>query len=76
MWLISVMLMAVAGGGCMWWVRQTFVGTPLQQFYLSAPASTPIWKCGPPPYLWRIGTEFPLSEIAAALLSKRRTEQP
>jgi hypothetical protein len=35
-WLMSVMLMAVASGAGMWWVRQTFVWTPLQRFYLSA----------------------------------------
>src|SRR5437764_666695 len=35
-WLMSVMLVAVASGGGMWWVRQTFFWTPLQQFYLSA----------------------------------------
>jgi type IV secretory pathway TraG/TraD family ATPase VirD4 len=35
-WLMSVMLIAVASGGGMWWVRQTFFWTPLQQFYLSA----------------------------------------
>ena len=35
-WLMSVMLMAVASGGGMWWVRQTLFWTPLQQFYLSA----------------------------------------
>jgi type IV secretory pathway TraG/TraD family ATPase VirD4 len=35
-WLMSVMLMAVASGAGMWWVRQTFFWTPLQQFYLSA----------------------------------------
>jgi hypothetical protein len=35
-WLMSVMLMAVVSGAGMWWVRQTFVWTPLQQFYLSA----------------------------------------
>ena len=35
-WLMSVMLIAVASGGGMWWIRQTFFWTPLQQFYLSA----------------------------------------
>ena len=35
-WLMSVMLMAVASGAGMWRVRQTFVWTPLQRFYLSA----------------------------------------
>jgi hypothetical protein len=35
-WLMSVMLVAVASGGGMWWVRQTLFWTPLQQFYLSA----------------------------------------
>jgi len=35
-WLMSVLLVGVASGGGMWWVRQTFFWTPLQQFYLSA----------------------------------------
>jgi type IV secretory pathway TraG/TraD family ATPase VirD4 len=35
-WLMSVTVMAVASGAGVWWVRQTFVWTPLQQFYLSA----------------------------------------
>jgi type IV secretory pathway TraG/TraD family ATPase VirD4 len=33
---MSVMLIAVASGAGTWWVRQTLVWTPLQQFYLSA----------------------------------------
>lgn len=28
-WLLSVMLMAIASGAGTWWVRQTFVWTPL-----------------------------------------------
>ena len=35
-WLMSVILLALASGVGVWWVRQTFVWTPLQQFYLSA----------------------------------------
>jgi Type IV secretion-system coupling protein DNA-binding domain len=35
-WFMSVILLAVASGIGGWWVRQTFVWTPLQQFYLSA----------------------------------------
>jgi type IV secretory pathway TraG/TraD family ATPase VirD4 len=35
-WLMSVMLIAVASGVGVWWIRQTLVWTPLQQFYLSA----------------------------------------
>jgi type IV secretory pathway TraG/TraD family ATPase VirD4 len=35
-WLMGVMLMAAASGAGMWWARQTFFWTPLQQFYLSA----------------------------------------
>ena len=35
-WFMSVILLAVASGVGVWWVRQTFVWTPLQQFYLSA----------------------------------------
>ena len=35
-WLMSVILIAVASGIGVWWVRQAFVWTPLQQFYLSA----------------------------------------
>ena len=35
-WLMSVILLALASGIGIWWVRQTFVWTPLQQFYLSA----------------------------------------
>lgn len=33
---MSVILLALASGISVWWVRQTFVRTPLQQFYLSA----------------------------------------
>jgi type IV secretory pathway TraG/TraD family ATPase VirD4 len=33
---MSVILLALASGIGFWWVRQTFVWTPLQQFYLSA----------------------------------------
>jgi hypothetical protein len=33
---MSVMLIAVASGAGMWWIRQTVFWTPLQQFYLSA----------------------------------------
>jgi hypothetical protein len=33
---MSVILLALASGIGAWWVRQTFVWTPLQQFYLSA----------------------------------------
>jgi type IV secretory pathway TraG/TraD family ATPase VirD4 len=35
-WFMSVMLLALGSGIGVWWVRQTFVWTPLQQFYLSA----------------------------------------
>jgi type IV secretory pathway TraG/TraD family ATPase VirD4 len=35
-WLMSVTLLALASGIGVWWVRQTFVCTPLQQFYFSA----------------------------------------
>ena len=35
-WFMSVILLALASGIAVWWVRQTVVGTPLQQFYLSA----------------------------------------
>jgi type IV secretory pathway TraG/TraD family ATPase VirD4 len=35
-WFMSVMLLAFAGGIGVWCVRQTFVWTPLQRFYLSA----------------------------------------
>src|SRR2546425_13131293 len=35
-WFMSVLLLALASGIGVWWVRQTFVWTPLQQFYLSA----------------------------------------
>jgi type IV secretory pathway TraG/TraD family ATPase VirD4 len=35
-WFMSVILLAVASGVGVWWVRQNFVWTPLQQFYLSA----------------------------------------
>src|SRR3989442_12430515 len=35
-WLMSVILLALASGIGIWWVRQTFVWTPLQRFYLSA----------------------------------------
>lgn len=35
-WLMTVALLAVAVGITVWMVRQTFVWTPLQQFYLSA----------------------------------------
>jgi type IV secretory pathway TraG/TraD family ATPase VirD4 len=35
-WFMSVIVLALASGIGVWWVRQTFVWTPLQQFYLSA----------------------------------------
>ena len=35
-WFMSVILLALTSGGGVWWVRQTLVWTPLQQFYLSA----------------------------------------
>jgi hypothetical protein len=35
-WLMSVILLALASGIGVWWVRQVLVWTPLQQFYLSA----------------------------------------
>jgi type IV secretory pathway TraG/TraD family ATPase VirD4 len=35
-WLMSVVLVAVMSGVSVWWLRQTLVWTPLQQFYLSA----------------------------------------
>ena len=35
-WFMSVMVIAVASGIAVWLVRQTFLWTPLQQFYLSA----------------------------------------
>ena len=35
-WLMSVIVIAVGAGIVVWLVRQTFVWTPLQQFYLSA----------------------------------------
>ena len=35
-WFMSVILLALASGVGVWWVRQTFVWTPLQQLYLSA----------------------------------------
>jgi len=35
-WFMSVMLLALSSGIGVLWVRQTFVWTPLQQFYLSA----------------------------------------
>ena len=35
-WFMSVLVIAVASGIAVWLVRQTFVWTPLQQFYLSA----------------------------------------
>jgi len=35
-WFMTVILFALASGVGVWWVRQTFVWTPLQQLYLSA----------------------------------------
>ena len=35
-WFMSVILIAVGAGLAVWLLRQTFVWTPLQQFYLSA----------------------------------------
>jgi type IV secretory pathway TraG/TraD family ATPase VirD4 len=35
-WLMSVILIAVASGVGVWWIRQAFLWTPLQHFYLSA----------------------------------------
>jgi len=35
-WFMGVILLALASGIGVWWVRQTFVWTPLQRFYLSA----------------------------------------
>src|SRR3989442_3574481 len=39
-WFLSVTLLALASGIGVWWIRQTFVWTPLQQSYLSAYART------------------------------------
>jgi hypothetical protein len=33
---MSVVLLALAAGAGTWWIRQTFVWTPLQRFYFSA----------------------------------------
>jgi type IV secretory pathway TraG/TraD family ATPase VirD4 len=35
-WFTGVIVLALASGIGVWWVRQMFVWTPLQQFYLSA----------------------------------------
>jgi len=35
-WFMGVVLLALAAGAGTWWVRETFVWTPLQRFYLSA----------------------------------------
>jgi hypothetical protein len=35
-WFMSVVLVALVSGVGVWWVRQTLVWTPLQQFYLPA----------------------------------------
>ena len=35
-WFLSMMLLAMISGIGVWWVRETFVWTPLQHFYLSA----------------------------------------
>ena len=35
-WFMGVIVLALASGIGVWWVRQMFVWTPLQQFYLSA----------------------------------------
>jgi hypothetical protein len=35
-WFMSLILLALASSVGVWWVRETFVWTPLQQFYLSA----------------------------------------
>jgi hypothetical protein len=35
-WFMSVVLLALASGVGVWWLRQRVVWTPLQQFYLSA----------------------------------------
>jgi type IV secretory pathway TraG/TraD family ATPase VirD4 len=35
-WFMSAILIALASGIGVWWVRQTYVWTPLQRFYLSA----------------------------------------
>jgi type IV secretion system coupling TraD/TrwB family protein len=34
-WFVTVILLALASGVGVWWIRQTFVWTLLQQFYLS-----------------------------------------
>ena len=34
-WFMGVIVLALASGIGVWWVRQMFVWTPLQQFYLS-----------------------------------------
>src|SRR5712691_3396923 len=39
---MSVIVIAVAAGVAVWLVRQTFVWTPLQKFYLSAYARGPV----------------------------------
>lgn len=35
-WLLSMILIALASGVAVWWIRQSFIWTPLQRFYLSA----------------------------------------
>jgi hypothetical protein len=35
-WFMSITLLALVSGIGMWFLRQTFAWTPLQQFYLSA----------------------------------------
>ncbi len=41
-WFMSVIVIALASGVAVWLFRQTFVWTPLQQFYLSAYARSAV----------------------------------
>jgi hypothetical protein len=41
-WFMSVLLMAIAAGIGTWWMRQTYVWTPLQQFYLPSYARSAV----------------------------------
>jgi type IV secretory pathway TraG/TraD family ATPase VirD4 len=41
-WFLSLLVLALAGGVGLWLFRQTFIWTPLQQFYLSAYARSAV----------------------------------
>ena len=68
-WFMSVTLLAFASGVGVWWVRQAFVWTPLQQFYLSAYARSALASSLGIPTGWR-RRSFPI--VSTRIHSSRK----